>query len=324
MNILAHSKSVLLALVKVALTCVIFYFIAKKINLSEVQAAPIQNKIYLVFAFTLALVVVLIQALRWHLLCNFLGFWSDIPRSLKVVWAGHLLNNILPTSAVGDVLRSYSLRSRGARRSQWVGALLIEKYFAVTTALLLAGLVALSGHLPSDMPEIIKIIVLAVLTASVSATLLMRLINYVGTSFFPSSLKCFLETLSSIISKSVNNQTGVMTLVTSFLVNILICLIFYCIAQAMALRVGILDCLFIVPVFTILAGLPISYGGWGVREMTSIQLLQYFGVEAEIALFATILFGVIILLSSLPGLLFLPAFRNALNGKENRPSLSNV
>jgi len=71
-----------------------------------------------------------------------------------------------------------------------------------------------------------------------------------------------------------------------------------------------------VPVFTILAGLPISYGGWGVREMTSIHLLQYYGVPAEIALSTSILFGVTILLSSLPGVLFLPAFRNMLIRKE--------
>ena len=34
--------------------------------------------------------------------------------------------NILPTSAVGDVLRSYSLRSRRAKRSQWMSAYLLR------------------------------------------------------------------------------------------------------------------------------------------------------------------------------------------------------
>ena len=144
----------------------------------------------------------------------------------------------------------------------------------------------------------------------------MQLINFIGVSCFPRSLKRFLETLSSTISKSVNNRTGVMTLATSFLVNILTCIIFHCIVEALALRISVLDCLFIVPVFNILAGLPISYGGCVVREMTSIQLLQYFGVGTKIALFAIILFGVIIFLYSLPGLLILPAFRNALIGKE--------
>lgn len=316
MNTQIRTRSTLLILAKIAVTFVIFYLIVRKINVSEVLSAPVENGVFLVLAFALALMVVFIQGFRWHQLCNFLGVGSDIRKNIKVVWAGHLLNNVLPTSAAGDVLRSYSLRGRGARRTQWVSALLVEKYFAVVTALLLAGLVVVSGQLPSGVPDIIKIVVLVIFTASVSASLLMRLVSRVGVSFFPASLTRFLETLSSTISMSVHNRTGVMILGTSFLVNILICLIFFCIAVAMGLKISVLDCLFIVPVFTILSGLPISYGGWGIREMTSIHLLQYYGVAPEIALFITILFGITILLSSLPGLLFLPAFRKALIGKE--------
>ncbi|HQU08090.1 MAG TPA: lysylphosphatidylglycerol synthase transmembrane domain-containing protein [Candidatus Paceibacterota bacterium] len=316
MNISVRNKSILLVVAKITVTSVIFYLIAQKINVSDVLSAPVQNWNLLTLALAIALIVVFIQGLRWHLLCNLLGVGSDISRNIKAVWAGHLLNNVLPTSAVGDVLRSYSLRGRGAQRTQWVSALLVEKYFAVITALSLAGLMIVFGQLPSGVPDIIKIVVLVIFTLGASASLVLRLMSRVGASFIPGSLTRFLKTLSSTISKSVNNRTGIMTLVTSFLVNFLICVIFFCIAEAMGLKISVFDCLFIVPVFTILAGLPISYGGWGIREMTSIHLLQYFGVAPEIALFTTILFGITILLSSLPGLLFLPAFRDALIGKK--------
>lgn len=312
MNISVRTKSVLLVFAKISVTLFIFYLIIRKINVSEVLNVPIQNKIFLVIAFALALIVVIIQGFRWHLLCNFLGVGSDISRNIKAVWAGHLLNNILPTSAVGDVLRSYSLRGRGARRTQWVSALLIEKYFAVVTALLIAALMVLFGLLPSGVPDIIKFVVLLIFTAGVSAFLIIRLINRFGANFFPGSLTRFLDTLSTTISMSVNNRTGVITLVMSVLVNLLICSIFFSIVEALSLKISLLDCLFIVPVFTILAGLPISYGGWGVREMTSIHLLQYYGVPAEVAFSTSLLFGIIIFLSSLPGLLFLPAFKRAL------------
>jgi uncharacterized protein (TIRG00374 family) len=316
MSIPVRTKSILLILAKMLVTFVIFYLISRKISVSELLSTPVVNSVFLVLAITLALIVVFIQGFRWHQLCNFLGVGADIRKNIKVVWAGHLLNNILPTSAVGDVLRSYSLRGRGARRTQWVSALLVEKYFAVITALLLAALLVVSGLLPVGMPDIIKIVVVVIFILGASASLLIRLVSGVGSSLFPRSLTRFLETLSSTISTSVNNRTGIMILGTSLLVNVLICLVFFFIAVAMGLKISVLDCLFLVPVFTILSGLPISYGGWGIREMTSIQLLHYYGVAPEIALLTTIFFGVTILLSSLPGLVFLPAFRNALIGKE--------
>ena len=316
MNIPIQVKSVFLVLAKVAITIIFFYFIIRKINISDVLNAPVQNKAYLIYAFALSLLVVVIQGFRWHLLCRFIGVGSDMHLNIKAVWSGHFLNNILPTSAVGDVLRSYALRNRGAHRTQWVSALLVEKYFAVITALLLSGFVVISNQLTSNIPFIIEFLVICILLVVTSASLLMRLIGIICSKFLPGSLVRFLNAMSMTISKSVMDQTGMLTITTSLLVNFCICVIFFCVAQAMGLNIGILDCMFIVPVFTILAGLPISYGGWGVREMTSIHLLQYYGVSSEIALFTSVLFGIIIFASSLPGIIFLPTFRDALITKK--------
>jgi uncharacterized protein (TIRG00374 family) len=258
---------------------------------------------------------VFIQGLRWHLLCGFLGVGSSFREDLTAVWAAHFLNNVLPTSSLGDVLRSYSLRGRAASRTQWVGSLLIEKYLAISTALALAGFVVLIGQTP-EVPNKIKLMVIAFLLCAVSAPAIMKVICHVCAVVLPRNMLRFLGTLASTITKSIRNGKGVMSLLTSILINAVICTIFYCVSLGMGLDIGIWDCFFLVPVFTILAGLPISYGGWGVREMTSIQLLQYYGIQDEIALSTTIFFGLIIFTSSLPGVFFLPNFRKALTIKK--------
>ncbi|ALU87690.1 hypothetical protein Hrubri_0463 [Herbaspirillum rubrisubalbicans M1] len=315
MNISLRAKPVLLTLAKMAVTGLIFYVIAKKINISQAMSAPVENKLFLVLAFVFALLIVFIQAGRWHLLLNYLGIRSDTGKDIKAVWAGHLLNNVLPTSAIGDVLRSYALRERGAGRTQWVSALLIEKYFAMTTALAVAGVMVVAGQL-GDTPIEIKMIVLGCLLIGLCAPVILRLIAILGANMLPNSLVQFLRSLATSLTGTVHSRVGLMALGISFLINVIICLIFFCIAAAMGLQISAVHCMFIVPVFTILAGLPISYGGWGVRELTGIHLLQYYGVPSQIALSTTFLFGLTIFLSSLPGVLALPTFRNVLKRKE--------
>jgi glycosyltransferase 2 family protein len=50
--------------------------------------------------------------------------------------------------------------------------------------------------------------------------------------------------------------------------------------------------------------LPISIGGWGVREAAAVALLGMTGVDATSALLVSIMFGVLLVLATLPGALF--------------------
>ncbi len=57
--------------------------------------------------------------------------------------------------------------------------------------------------------------------------------------------------------------------------------------------------------------IPISLGGWGIREASFITLLVPFGVNSQNALLIGILFGLMNLVSSLPGGLSFLADRKA-------------
>jgi hypothetical protein len=61
--------------------------------------------------------------------------------------------------------------------------------------------------------------------------------------------------------------------------------------------------LFIVPFVTLASAIPISIAGWGVREGIMVVSLGYLGVVPEQALVLSILYGVLMLVSSIPGLI---------------------
>jgi hypothetical protein len=49
------------------------------------------------------------------------------------------------------------------------------------------------------------------------------------------------------------------------------------------------------------AALPISIGGWGLREASFVSLLGVLGVDREAALLLSVEFGLLSMLVSLPG-----------------------
>src|SRR5258707_8019487 len=75
--------------------------------------------------------------------------------------------------------------------------------------------------------------------------------------------------------------------------------------------------------FTVMIGvafIPISIGGWGLRELAVISLLASYGVAPERALLLSVCFGLALAFGSLPGALtwllypFPPARQNAERG----------
>lgn len=313
MKTFSRTKPIILALFKVLFTILFFYVIAIKVNIADAMATPIENKYFLCIALLIALLTVFLQAGRWLLLLKFLRIPRHKKHDIKLVWAGHFLNNLLPTSAVGDVLRCYSLRMRGVERKLWISSLLIEKFFAMVTALSLGFAVIAIGNL-LDTPPILKIIVSIAMLIGVLAPAILMLIYKTGGWLLNYQMFEIFRTLARIISAAISNRIGIATIGASLVINLTICLIFYCVSMALGLNISLMHCLFVVPVFMVLSGLPISYGGWGVRELTGIHMLQYYGVSPQLALSTTFLFGLTIFLSSLPGAIVLRSFRGVLKG----------
>ena len=75
----------------------------------------------------------------------------------------------------------------------------------------------------------------------------------------------------------------------------------YIIARSLAIDIGPLDCLMLMQPVALITALPISIGGWGVREVTMVMLLGLIGVSSEAALALSVQIGLINLIVSLPG-----------------------
>jgi uncharacterized membrane protein YbhN (UPF0104 family) len=75
----------------------------------------------------------------------------------------------------------------------------------------------------------------------------------------------------------------------------------YVIALGLGIQANFIDLLVLIPPVMLLAILPISYAGWGVREGSMALALGMVGVHAEQSVAISICFGLCMIASGLPG-----------------------
>ena len=97
------------------------------------------------------------------------------------------------------------------------------------------------------------------------------------------------------------SRWGLLTAVLGIISNAYFTVVAWLLASAIGLNLSWLDCLAVIPLVTLATTLPISFGGWGVREGVFVALLGILGVPAGGAFVLSVLFGVGGALSGLPG-----------------------
>jgi len=74
------------------------------------------------------------------------------------------------------------------------------------------------------------------------------------------------------------------------------------IGESLGGGVGPLGYLLMVPLIFIAVQIPVSFGGWGIREGAAVALMPLVGMDSGVALLTSFLFGAAVLVTSLPGL----------------------
>jgi hypothetical protein len=80
-------------------------------------------------------------------------------------------------------------------------------------------------------------------------------------------------------------------------------------ARGLDMSASLLDCLVLMQLVALVTALPISIGGWGVREVAMVGLFGLIGLPASAALALSVQLGVLSLLAALPGGLVLLLLR---------------
>jgi hypothetical protein len=111
--------------------------------------------------------------------------------------------------------------------------------------------------------------------------------------------------------RTIASIRGLVAMAMSALIQLMIVLSVLLIAWSVGLSLAVVDGIAVVPPAILIAVIPITVNGWGLREGAMITAMGLAGVSPADALVVSVLFGVALLMAALPGAIAWLALKHA-------------
>ena len=310
MNKVKINLSYLVIFAKFCITAFILYQLISMLNFSEIMKYFRASNLAIVFiAFLLIILHMLFISYRWRLIISLFTIQLPVVKLFKYLLIGHFFRNLFPFFLTGDIVRVWLCAEINFSVSKAAFTVVVDRISGIAGLLLISFSAAV-------MSEFVHPTVWAML----------------GLFFFSGVVVCFLYVfflhknkiilwqpnrptfkkiesffydvdrfIMNVIIKSPINLIKIMIL--SLASNFMILLSMYSIAVAVDCPITFLQALLYFPIVLLAAFIPLSIGGWGVREGAMIFIFSFLLLPSEMALTISVIFGV---LSSLIGLVGAP------------------
>jgi uncharacterized membrane protein YbhN (UPF0104 family) len=241
---------------------------------------------------------------RWdYALIRFYDLRLGLRRLSLVVGLGEAVGPALPSFVGTDVVRTFALAG-SAPLVTVAKAVMIDRVF---------GMAALLVMIAVSVPFFAFLVDRGPALALVAALSFGGLIAYaVGLQSGPlvARIPVVGEGLAKLLAEirrvSVDRQAMVVLIGSGLLVHLTSILTFWCAARMLHGTVDFVSTLLIAPAAMLIAAVPISIGGWGLREGALVAGFALVGADAENILAASICYGLSGLVSGVIGISSLP------------------
>ena len=246
-----------------------------------------------------------LNTIRWRLILTYLnGTKPPYYRLFGIYYVSTFFSQILP-SVGGDLVRLLYRRTINSTLGSMAISVILDRGVAIAS-LLFVALPSVAFLAPFDPHHTALRWVVFVagsgLAAAYGGCLIERAARH---SRVWVGLPPWTRTLAVSGAWSISSRTGLCCLIPlSAVVHLLSFTAIFLAAHAVQVPLTFLVVLAIGPVLLLAHVFPISIGGWGVREVTAVALLGMTGVDATSALLVSIMFGVLLVLATLPGAVF--------------------
>lgn len=298
----AAAKKIITAAIKLAVTAGLIWFLASKVDFNEAaQQLKTVTLPALAGAFVLLCVQVTSVALRWHLIVHREQGTLPLGVALRLTFEGMFFNQALPSGVGGDAVRIYRVTRYGLRLGRAINSVLIDR---------IGGLAGLLILVLVSQPLLYQKVVETEARLGFAALLAIgfgAIASVMVLSKLPQALRRFrivdgLVGLSRALRRILlTPASGLPVLLLAVFGHVCAVTALYIMGRSMGLEILFTDMLVIVPAVLLIAMLPISIAGWGLREAAMINGLALIGASQSGALALSVLFGLLLIAVGLPG-----------------------
>ncbi len=267
---------------------------------AAVERLASANPFWLLAAGALLTLQTVLSALRWRLTASQLGIVLDRWTALREYYLSQIVNQALPGGVLGDAGRA--VRARGQAGLLASGQAVVFERLAGQIAMYLMFLAAFIATLlvPGgfDWPRWLLIPVLTFFLCGLALPVLFWFVTRIAS--FRALSRLATAFAHAVIAPPVRWRQLVLSLGTA-LCNIAA---FASCAYAIGVEISATALVALIPLILFTMVIPITMSGWGLREGAAAVLFPVAGASASDGLATSIAFGMVILASALPGVVF--------------------
>lgn len=302
-------KKNLITLLKITVSVALIIFLISRVGLQDIlQQFKTTNLWWLVFAISIFTVSNFLGSFQWYLLLKSRGIHLPFGHVLAYYYVGLFFNNFLLGYIGGDAIRIYDISKKSGDSSGAVSSVFMDRFMGFV---LLTTLALFSGLLWQNMlkSKTVLFVTIFIFAGWILAFIFLfneKLGHNVGKFvklFFSSRIKVKMsEIYRDINSYKHDKKILGTTAFISFVIQFFRILVHFFAALSVGLHGHLKFFFLFIPIVALLASLPISIGGIGIRETSGVALFsQLSGFLPERIVAMEFLAYLIGLLSALPG-----------------------
>lgn len=290
-------KKIFILLLRVSISFGLLFYLFRKSDFQKIRQIFLCMVPYHYF-FSLFCVATFqaLVALRWKKICESWNFSNTYFYFLKSYLMGFSLNAVFPGIVAGDTLRAYHLIKLGLDLKRAVFSVFLDRILGLCGILIILSisLPLMSDFLPYNLKNFLF------------------LITYSSLFFFFLMIIFSRRVLNYDFFRPLMPPWVFIPLFLGLIIQILYVCQFIFLAFALKFDVDLSFFFIVIPIVSFLNALPISISGLGIREGTLSFFFALLNYPIEYGLSLGLLSYSLILISSLPGIVFylFPRFRD--------------
>ncbi|MCL4489954.1 MAG: flippase-like domain-containing protein [Chloroflexi bacterium] len=304
-------KNSLLALAKIGVTVVIIVFLLSRVDLAAMgRHLAAANPVFLLLALALYLFAIFLGAVKWQILTRAQGLPSSLGDLLAYSFVGLFFGNLLPSNVGGDVVRAYGLVRVSGRAEAAAISVLVDRLMGLATyvgaAMIMAALAAVVVT-RAELEQIEAAAAFAAVLFIVAMALLFsrrvsRRVKWVFDYAPLARVRPIAERIYRALQVYRHSYLALaLNLLLSGCIVIITTIVWYTVARGLGVDVSPFYFFLFNPLIAFVTLLPISLNGLGPKEATAVFFFGLIGVPSEVALAMSLVFHLLIVLTSLPG-----------------------
>lgn len=288
---------------KTAVTAILLTVIFKVVHIDRLIAVIKDiNSLYLAPALIFQFLSTIISSYRWNLIMKTLEFNEKFGFYFKSYFKGTFFNQALPSSIGGDAVRIIELGGLGYSKKEAFYGIFIDRIVGLLGLLILniTANFSYDALLPLWLYHLINITCAGSIAGFIILVMIRKMKFMAKVRFL--DLFYDLSKRFRTVYSDIPNITKQLAL--SVVIHLFSILSIYTLALSLGLEYDLGVYLVIVPPVFLFTLIPVSLAGWGVREGAMVGIFLLIGAPKEAVLSISILYGLIVIIHSLPGMFF--------------------